>query len=523
MKIVCLVLCFCLLGGIHAQNVNLSGGPIYEGEPFITMNPTNNQHLVVAWMGFQFGQKVVIRTTTSFDGGDSWSATTNLPHILPTNGSADPSVRIDNQGNVYLCYIDYDNENFLTGAINVAKSIDGGLTWGAPVEAINISQCPNQLCIDRPWMVVDNSGTSTDGTIYVTSMNAGQPSFVIPPYHPYLAVSTDQGGSFGAIRYLDTLNFQAGSIIDKPMPTPAVGADGRFLAVYPSYELSQSVFAQAFLASSTNRGVTINHQLVAQSAQGFSENSTKKGPLLVASKVNPAHYAFVTLTEVNGDLDVVVTETLDAGMTWGALQRVNDDVIGNGVLQDLLWADFNEQDDLVVCWRDRRNGGVGFSADSDIYAAVKFADSLQFSENFVVTDNTVPHDAMLASSGNDFMSVVFSNDTIHAVWGDVRNNVMNIFYNRMSVLDPVLNISTIASSNWNETPVYPNPSSNYVIFDDQFLQGNYQLIDQKGKLVQEGNLENTRFDISHLQAGAYRIILSDGNHKHMFSFVKKDS
>ncbi|MDG0973632.1 MAG: T9SS type A sorting domain-containing protein [Crocinitomicaceae bacterium] len=522
MKLLYLFFCCWLTAGICAQNSNLSGGLIYEGEPYIVMNPQNSQHLVVAWMGFQFGQKVVIRTTTSFDGGATWSPISNLPHIASTNGSADPSVPIDNLGNVYVCYIDYDNESFLNGAIVVAKSTDGGLTWGVPVEAINISQCPNQLCVDRPWMVVDNSGTSSDGTIYVTSMNAGQPSLVTPPYHPYLSVSTDQGASFSSPRFLDTLNFQAGSIIDKPMPTPAVGADGRFLAVYPSYELSQSVFAQAFLASSSDLGITLNHQLVAQSPQGFSENSTKKGPLLVASKVNAAHYAYVTLAEINGDLDVFITETLDAGMTWGTLQRVNDDPVGNGVLQDLVWADFNEQDDLVVCWRDRRNDGAGFSVDSDIYSAVKFADSLQFSENFAVTDITITHDPMLENSGNDFMSVVFSYDTIHAVWGDVRNNVINIFYNKMSVHNPVLNISTIASTEWHDIPIYPNPSSNFINVDDEFIEGRYQLYTSSGKLVRQGRIVNMRIEISELQAGSYRMILSVGSKVKSFCVVKKD-
>ena len=133
-----------------------------------------------------------------------------------------------------------------------------------------------------------------------------------------------------------------------------------------------------FLVSSDNGGVSLTHSLVNQASQGFSETSTKKGPLLIASKNNPSHYAFLQLSETEGDLDVFLMETFDAGISWSGMIRVNDDQIGNGVLQDLVWADFNESGDLVVCWRDRRNGGIGFESDSDIYAAVKFNGSSVF-------------------------------------------------------------------------------------------------------------------------------------------------
>lgn len=509
-----------VLSNLFAQNTNLSGGLIFEGEPFIAMNPNNNNHLVVAWMGFKFGEKVVIKTKASFDGGENWSVASSLPHIIPSNGSADPSVRIDNNGNVYVCYIDYDNENFLNGAIVVSKSIDGGLTWQAPVESININQCPNQLCVDRPWMVIDNSGTASDGTIYITSMNAGQPSIVLPPYHPYLVVSTDNGSTFENLRYLDTTDYQTGSLIDKPMPSPSVGSDGRFIAIYPSYEVSQSVFAQNFMASSYNSGISFSHTLVNQASQGFSETSTKKGPLLIASPNNSDHYAFLQLSESQGDLDVFLMETFDGGATWSPLLRVNDDPIGNGVLQDLVWADFNESDDLVVCWRDRRNGGQGFESDSDIYAAVKFNGSSMFSANFPVTDITVQHDAMLASSGNDFMSVVFSGDTIHAVWGDVRNDVINIFYNKMSVLDPVVNISSISYSDWSLKSLYPNPAQQFIYFDELLIGYNYQIVSTEGKVIENGVLTTNELSIDNLNSGKYIVIVESKKELLSYSFLK---
>lgn len=86
-----------------SQNLNISNGLAFEGEPYITMDPNDNLHLVVAWMGFKFGQEIIIKTRTTFDGGQTWSATAELSHQQSGYGSADPSLQIDNNGNVYLC------------------------------------------------------------------------------------------------------------------------------------------------------------------------------------------------------------------------------------------------------------------------------------------------------------------------------------------------------------------------------------------------------------------------------------
>ncbi len=43
------------------QNQNISLGNVFDGEPYITINPNNSQHMVVAWMGYKFGENVVIK------------------------------------------------------------------------------------------------------------------------------------------------------------------------------------------------------------------------------------------------------------------------------------------------------------------------------------------------------------------------------------------------------------------------------------------------------------------------------
>lgn len=115
---------------INAQNQIVSEGNYFEGEPYLVMHPTNSQRLVAAWMGLQFNNKVVIKTSVSNNGGNTWSAPIWQAHLSPNFSSADVSLAFDHLGNLFMCYIDYDNVNFSEGKVLVRKSIDGGISWG---------------------------------------------------------------------------------------------------------------------------------------------------------------------------------------------------------------------------------------------------------------------------------------------------------------------------------------------------------------------------------------------------------
>ncbi|MBL4656958.1 MAG: exo-alpha-sialidase [Flavobacteriales bacterium] len=179
----------------QAQNDNISSGFIFDGEPYLAVNPSNSQHMVVAWMGFVLGNYISIRTRVTTDGGSTWNNIVNIPHAVAGYGSADPSIGFDGNGNVYLTYVDYKAAT-LTGAVYCVKSSDGGLTWAPEVEVVNANADGAQYPVDRPWIAVDRSGGSNDGNIYVTTMNPNIFGPVPPPYNPYFIRSTDGGATF---------------------------------------------------------------------------------------------------------------------------------------------------------------------------------------------------------------------------------------------------------------------------------------------------------------------------------------
>lgn len=525
MKRVVFFLFLLLAQNAFTQNQNLSNGIAFDGEPYIAINPNNSQHLVVAWMGFKLNNLIVIKTRTSTDAGQTWSPTIDIPHTVVGYQSADPSLAFDNNGNLFLCFIDY-TPNPAAGAVYVAKSTDGGLSWGTPVEVINVNADGSQHPVDRPWMVVDNSGGPNDGNIYVTTMNPKAFGPVPPPYNPYFIKSTNNGASFEPWRYLDTANWLAGSLIPQPMPTPTVSADGTFHAIYPSYVLSQSLFAQYITASSTSAGNSFNYSVALQSANGSSDTLPKKGYLLIANPANANHLLCVYPNIDNGDIDIYMIESLNAGNSWSIPIRINDDPIANNRMQDLMWADFDTDGDVVITWRDRRNASDStYKTSSEIWGAIRWKDSTSFSANFPITDSSISYNTILENNGNDFMCAKMINDTLYAVWGDTRNNFLNIWFQQIDLTTGVSSIKDLANDIL-PINIYPNPLKNIttINFGENDIKNAFiDVMDVQGKQLKHVVLtkKEMQVDFTDFPPGSYLIRFTNTMGSSAYTVIKE--
>ncbi len=508
MKLKLLILCTLILlfQTSTAQNRNLSGGIVFDGEPYLAVNPQNPQHMVVAWMGYVFLNRIMIKTRASFDGGKTWSIVQNTPHVAEGYTSADPSMAFDSNGNIFLCLIDH-HPNLTSGAVYVRKSTDGGLNWGNPVPVIDQNSDPGKLPIDRPWICIDRSGGANDGNVYVTTINAQGASG--PPYHPYFIRSVNNGESFEQWRYADTTGWLSGSLVRKPMPSPVVSSDGTFYCTYPSYVLSQGLLPKFILASSSEAGTGFTYHTVYTSASSVavSDTSAKKGYLLRSNPVNPRHLAFFNLSNENGDADVYFRESFDSGLTWSQGVRINDDPLGNGRMQDLIWAAFDTDGDLVATWRDRRNApDTGYAASYEIYGSVRLKNSTTFSANFRISDTSVSFDDVLYENGNDFMCVELVNDTISAVWGDTRNGKLNIWFQRTTIEGNMVSIHQLADEELLLIKVIQTNRNTLLIKAENILSIN--LFNLAGRVIRSADLrgKNTGvIDVSSLPVAVYLI------------------
>jgi len=477
----------------NAQDQLISNGVTFDGEPYLTINPTNSQHMVVAWMGHVPLSGISIKSKTSFDGGTTWSNEVIIPHEFTglSTTSADPSIEFDNQGNVYLCYVDY-NVLTISGAVFVRKSTDGGLNWGMPVEVINIdSDGPNKPA-DRPWMKIDRSLGVNSGNVYVTTMSPQVFGPIPAPHHPYFIHSNDGGLSFESWQYLDTTGWLAGSLIPQPTPFPTISSNGIFHCVYPSFLASQSFDAQYFLASTSDAGNTFSYNLItAQPSSSLVTNpKAKRGYPLIADPSNNEHLIFLSLLKIHGDADVFIWETFDSGITWSDPIRINDDPIGNDRMQDLIWGNFDNDGDLIVTWRDRRNAiDSTYETSSEIWGAVRLNDSTGFQPNFRLSDTIAAYDSVLASGGNDFMSVELLNDTIYAAWGDTRNGSLSIWYKKMYIDGTTTDVQQISSEKLPRVNIYPNPTASTIWVEGENLE-NVIVYDLNGDKIISKHIES---------------------------------
>lgn len=491
-----------------AQNQNLSNGNVFDGEPYLAVNPNNSQHLVVAWMGWvDIFNRFQIKTKVSFDGGQSWSTQVDLPHTISSYSSADPSLAFNQNGEVFLAFIDFTGTTPpVTGGVYLSKSTDGGLSWGTPSEVINTSYDGTKWPIDRPWMVIDRSTGATQGNIYITTMNLNRNN---PSYRPYLSVSSDNGNTF-TTTYVDGTGWLSGNLITTPMCSPTISSSGVFYGVYPSYLFSQNPNLQYVLATSTNAGSSFSYSNVYSSSVGspFSNYpNAKKGGLLISNPADPDHLANIYLAGTHGDLDVFLIESKDAGLSWSSPHRVNDDPTGNNRMQDLIWGDFDDDGDLIVSWRDRRNGTDStYETASEIWAAFRQKDSLNFEANFPITSQSVGYDSILESAGNDFMSVQLQDDTISAVWGDVASGYLNIWFNRMDVGGTLLFTRQLASESITKVSVYPNPVHSTLHIQSTAWES-FTIFDVRGNLVHSEHnskgLSDAEIDVSSFSPGIF--------------------
>lgn len=521
-QLIIIILC-CLLRPLSAQVTNISNGEVFDGEPFMIINSNNTSHIIVAWMGYNGLDLISIKTRVSMNGGLSWSTPNAIPHISPAYTSADPSMAFDSDGNLLLSYIDYHPAG-TSGKAIIRKSIDGGYTWGEAVEVIDAFADGFEIPIDRPWMVIDTSGTATDGNIYITT----KPAPWIPfPNRNYLSVSTNNGASFNEWRYIDTIGAQIGDFIAAPMATPAVAIDGAFYCIYPAWEISENLLPRFILAKSANGGNTFTYSEVFESfgADLNNDTSAKAAYLLLTSPINADHLMFTYVLKSFGDLDIFFMETFNQGVTWSAAVRVNDDPIGTDVMQDLLWADFDTDGDLAIAWRDRRNAiDTGYAAATQIYCAVKWKDDETFSPNFNISGPSADFDDVLYGNGNDFMCVAMENDTIYATWGDTRDTYLNIWFNKQAADNTGgTAIQLIASESKNNIALYPNPANEH-LFSNVAGGSSYIIFDYTGKRVAFGLLPletPASINIDMLPAGNYLIEFNTLGKKHAASFVKE--
>ena len=223
---------------------------------------------------------------------------------------------------------------------------------------------------------------------------------------------------------------------------------------------------------------------------------------------------FLTVEASNGDADIICRNTIDAGANWSTVSRINDDAIGNGMAQDMVWGSYNETGNLVVTWRDRRNSNVSdfWGAGYDFYYAVSTDNGQTFAQNNKISSQFIPFDSLISENGNDFMSNVYRGDTLCTVWGDTRSGKMQIYFTKtIASTNTTIGVSELNKDSYNWT-VSPNPTSNYLKLE--FQDNSFRIItiiDEIGRKVWYGtaNKKEVEVSLTGVSKGTYLVIVGE--------------
>jgi hypothetical protein len=316
-----------------------------EVEPSLAADPTNPSHLIAAWQQDRWSNTGCrgIVTSTSFNGGNTWSPLTVVPGLTLVSGgtlqrTSDPWLSISTNGTAYLSSNPFDitdgNET-----MSVNKSTDGGLTWGAPTAVIT----------DTAFTVIDDKESVTadptnPNNIYVTferlvipSENANPRSFVgTHAVHgpTWFARSTDGGNTYEPARIIFDPGSKAQTLGNVIVVEPNGDLVDAFDLIIFNGNNGNILGTNVAVIRSTDQGLTWSAPTIVSSLSSIRDTDPNTGQPLRTGNIIPQ----VTVDNSNGNLyvvwedarfsggahnDIAFSRSTDEGQTWSTPIKVN--------------------------------------------------------------------------------------------------------------------------------------------------------------------------------------------------------
>jgi hypothetical protein len=417
---------------VDAHGNNIVGDA--ANEPSIAVNRLNPNKKAIGWRQFSdvtnnfrqagFGYTV--------DGGKKWI----FPGIVIEPGifRSDPVLASDAEGRFYYNSLTVDTaNNFHT---NVFRSTGDG-TWDSGVYAYGG---------DKQWMIIDKTSGPGKGFIYESWTN----------YYSACAPngftrSVDDGDSYedcspGGGEYWGTLD---------------VGPDG---TLYMGGNGQISISYNAKSGTTPIDWVTMPVSLNGNT-QSFGADSPNPVGLLGQTWVatnhapGPLHAQVYVLGSVqvfgsSDPVDVMFNRSFNAGETWGAPVRINDDVDSTN------WQWFGTMavapnGRIDVVWLDTRdNPGTYLSS---LYYSNSTDGGQTWSANLRLSDAFDPHLGWPNQSKmGDYYHMISDNDGFDLAWAGTFNGEQDVYYGRYNINVTATQEATAGQPN-ELYQNYPNP------------------------------------------------------------------
>ncbi len=517
-----LVLSLLLLFSIssYSQEKIVNDGNIPEAEFHVVMNPLDSNHMVIATMqGFddeENGNNIVIYYT--FDGGDNWSISDFHAVLEGFEGSGDPVLAFDANGDVLLVNLmGRFTENDVKINTVIFRSTDGGNNWEHTVDVVvGLS--------DKPWVDVDNNPNSEYlGNIYIPVVGFTQLSM-----------------------YSFNSSFEELSNVTIPdgdaLPCVVVGNDGDvFSSTIGLGDTSNVIYLQYYTEGGSKLERSKEVIRIPDYTFGAPWISTRFQPTVYMAFDNSGgifdgrlYMSYTASEESDRDyFDVFLIYSDDKGESWSEPKVVHQDGLIN-IQQFYSSLYLNKNGVLIMDWYDRRNHPDSTKL-TDFYMGISADGGESFAElqlNTVASD----FDDVIPSYNfgiGEYHQVVASKHSAYSFWSDGRTNDgdLNLYMSKVSIADPssTVEISTL-SDKVHISSIYPQPAKDNIYLDIKLKQNmsiQMNIVDNKGRIIWQNSAVNYNQGKhiitipTQISSGIYYLnIVSDSGYLKTKKFVK---
>lgn len=426
-------------------NINISQNSAPQNEPSVCISRKNPNRVVAAWRDFRYGVDPVANRRVGYsystNSGLTWSNSAILDSsLIPGHTrNSDPVVTVDTAGNFYISVITI---TFPTGELTLAvyKSTDGGITF--PFAYV----CATGGTEDKEWITSDLSPLSPYvNSLYITwTRFAGGTGIK-------LTKSTNAGVNWTApVSISDGTNVQGSNV--------AISRNGQVNVTWLGYSSNANVMYDR----STNGGQSFGTDVLVSSGSFPSglPNGVGTFPFIEVDRStgpNSGMIYIVFADNRNGDCDVFLCRSTNAGLNWSPAVRINNDPIGNGKIQYWPCIAVNETGNISIIFMDSRN--TPNNTIIEAYLARSTDGGLTFTNELVSSEQTPTNIPGSNVRFGDYIDVDYVGQNVVPVWTDERAGGFNqeIYTSEISELLPIEPIAGTLPDNFRLEQNYPNP------------------------------------------------------------------
>lgn len=400
-----------------------------NNSPTMVADPTESRFVVEAnRLDAPYGCSMNL----SGDGGRTWVGANPIPLPAGADSCYAPEVAFDRRGRLYLLFVGLHGAGHTPMGVFLLSSTDRARAFSSPRQILG----PDNFQVR---MALDPSG-GLNGRIILAWLAAGAspPTGGFAPVpNPIMSAFSDDGGStFSTPVQVSDPNR---TYVDAP--ALAIGPDYHVHIVY--YDLKSDVRDYEGLEGSTWDGTwalvsTTSVDGGAHFLPGIvvDQAIVPPGRVMLIYTMAPPSLAVDSHDDVyvswyddrNGDWDVFLRRSTDGGRHFGVLERLNDDLVGDGIDQYLPKLSVASDGRIDAIFYDRRSDP--FNRFNDVYYTYSTDRGLHWSPNVKLTvwfsdpslgpQYTVPSAEGLFDIGSR-LALVSTPSKVLAAWTDTRD------------------------------------------------------------------------------------------------------